>query len=93
MGHPGDAAKQLQLFPEGNIPLMMDRGGPAFEFAPPLTIRNSWKRAHNPTFSPMEDEIVAQLRRFENGEAFELKFAPTGQDDEMTVELSFEPLS
>jgi len=45
-----------------------------------------------PTFSPMADEIVVQLGRFESGEAFDLKFEPTGQDDEMTVELSFQPL-
>jgi len=91
-GAPGDAAKKLQLSPEGNIPLVMDEGGLGFEFAPLLTIRNRWESADIPTFSPMGDEIVVQLRRFESGEAFRLRFEPTGQDDEMTVELNFQPL-
>ena len=91
-GAPGDAAEKLQLSPEGNIPLVMDEGGLGFEFAPLLTIRNSWERADIPTFSPMGDDIVVQLGHFESGEAFSLKFEPTGQEDEMTVELSFQPL-
>jgi len=91
-GAPGDAAETLRLSPEGNIPLVMDEGGLGFEFAPLLTIRNSWETADIPTFSPMGEEIVVQLRHFESGEAFRLKFEPTGQEDEMTVELSFQPL-
>ena len=57
-----------------------------------LTIRNNWESADIPTFLPMGDEIVVQLSHFEGGQAFSLKFEPTGQDDEMTVELSFQPL-
>ena len=90
-GAPGDAAEKLQLSPEGNIPLMMDEGGLGFEFAPLLTIRNKWEKADVPTFSPMGEEIVVQLKHFEGGEAFKLKFELIGQEDEMTVELSFQP--
>jgi hypothetical protein len=92
-GAPGNAAEKLQLSPEGNIPLVMDKGGLGFEFAPLLTIRNRWEKADIPTFSPMAEEIVVQLGHFESGEAFRLEFEPTGQEDEMTVELSFQPLS
>ena len=60
--------------------------------APLLTIRNSWESADIPTVSPMGDEIVVQLGYFESGDAFRLKFESTGQDDEMSVELSFQPL-
>ncbi|MEA3341358.1 MAG: hypothetical protein U9R15_15445 [Chloroflexota bacterium] len=91
-GAPGDAAEKLQLSPEANIPLVMDEGGLGFEFAPLLTIRNNWESADIPTFSPMGEEIVVQPGHFESGEAFSLKFEPTGQEDEMTVELSFRPL-
>jgi hypothetical protein len=91
-GAPGGAAEKLQLSPEANIPLVMDEGGLGFEFAPLLTIHNSWERADIPTFSPMGEEIVVPLKHFESGEAFRLKFEPTGQEDEMTVELSFQPL-
>ena len=90
-GAPGDAAEKLQLSPEGNIPLMMDKDGLGFEFAPLLTIRNKWENADIPTFSPMGEEIVVQLDHFERGEAFSLEFELTGQEDEMTVELSFWP--
>jgi len=90
-GAPGDAAEKLLLSPEANIPLVMDEGGLGFEFAPLLTIRNRWENADIPTFSPMGEEIVVQLGHFESGEAFRLKFEPTGQEDEMTVELSFQP--
>jgi hypothetical protein len=90
-GAPGDAAEKLELSPEGNIPLVMDEGGLGFEFAPLLTIRNRWENADIPTFSPMGEEIVVPLGRFEPREAFRLKFEPTGQKDEMTVELSFQP--
>ncbi|HEY73270.1 MAG: hypothetical protein DRJ03_05520 [Chloroflexi bacterium] len=92
-GAPGDAAEKLQLSPEANIPLMMDEGGLGFEFAPLLTIRNRWESANIPTFSPLGKEIVVQLEHFESGEAFKLKFEPTGQEDNMTVELSFQPLA
>jgi hypothetical protein len=91
-GAPGDAAGKLELSPEGNIPLAMDEGGLGFEFAPLLTIRNRWENADIPTFSPMGEEIVVPLGHFEPGEAFKLKFEPAGQEDEMTVELSFQPL-
>ncbi|MEA3396048.1 MAG: hypothetical protein U9R05_01120 [Chloroflexota bacterium] len=90
-GAPGDAAQKLQLSPEGNIPLMMDEGGLGFEFAPLLTIRNRWENANIPTFSPMGEELLVPLEHFESGEAFSLKFEPAGQEDEMTVELSFQP--
>ena len=91
-GAPGDAAQKLQLSPEGHIPLVMDEGGLGFEFAPLLTIRNRWENANIPTFSPMGEELLVPLEHFESGEAFSLKFEPAGQEDEMTVELSFQPL-
>ncbi len=71
--------------------MMMDEDGLGFEFAPLLTIRNKWENADIPTFSPMGEEIVVQLDHFERGEAFSLEFELTGQEDEMTVELSFWP--
>ena len=89
-GAPGDAAEKLQLSPEGNIPLVMGEDGLGFEFAPLLTIRNRWERADIPTFTPMGEEIVVRLEHFESGEAFNLAFEPAGQE-EMTVELSFQP--
>ena len=90
-GAPGDAARQLQLSPEGNIPLVMDEGGVGFELAPLLTIKNRWERANIPTFSPMGEEILVPLDHFERGEPFQLTFEPEGQEDEMTVTLSFQP--
>ncbi|NOR83230.1 MAG: hypothetical protein GQ526_07020 [Ardenticatenales bacterium] len=91
-GAPGDAAKTLRLSPEANIPLVMDNNGLGFEFAPLLTIRNRWENADIPTFSPMGEEIVVQLGNFESGEAFRIRFEPAGQEEEMTVELTFRPL-
>ena len=91
-GAPGNATEKLQLSPEGNIPLMMDENGLGFEFAPLLTIRNKWENANIPTFSPMGKEIVVQLEHFESKEAFKLQFEPAGQEDKMTVKLSFQPL-
>ena len=91
-GAPGNAAATLQLSPEANIPLPMDENGIGFEFAPLLTIRNRWERANIPTFSPMGQEIVVPLAHLESGEAFTCEFAPAGQEDEMTVALSFQPL-
>jgi len=35
---------------------------------------------------------VVQLAHFERGEAFELEFEPAGQEEKMTVALSFQPL-
>ncbi|MCD4738946.1 MAG: hypothetical protein K8R89_06770 [Anaerolineae bacterium] len=92
-GAPGDAAQKLQLSPEGNIPLVMDEGGLGFEFAPLLTIRNRWENANIPVFSPMGEELLVPLEHFESGEAFKLEFEPTGQEDEMLVGLSFQPLT
>ncbi len=91
-GAPGNAAEKLQLSPEGNIPLVMDKDGLGFEFAPLLTIRNRWENANIPTFSPMGEEIMVQMAHFESGEAFSLEFEPSGQDDEMTIVLDFCPL-
>jgi len=91
-GAPGDAAAQLQLSPEANIPLVMDKNGLGFEFAPLLTIRNRWENANIPTFSPMGEEIVVPLAYFESGDAFRLSFEPAGQEEEMTVELTLRPL-
>ncbi|MBN2223880.1 MAG: hypothetical protein JW765_04310, partial [Deltaproteobacteria bacterium] len=89
-GAPGNAAATLQLSPEANIPLVMDENGVGFEFAPLLTIRNRWERAHIPTFSPMGQEIMVPLTHFEQ-ETFTCEFAPAGQEDEITVTLSFQP--
>jgi hypothetical protein len=91
-GAPGDAAENLQLSPEGNIPLVLDEGGLGFEFAPLLTIRNRWEKADIPTFTPMGEETVVPLEHFESGEAFRLEFEPAGQEEELTVTLSFQPL-
>jgi hypothetical protein len=91
-GAPADAAETLQLSPEGNIPLIMDEGILGFEFAPMLTIQNRWERAEIPTFVPMGDEIVVPLSRFERGETFRMEFTPSGQEEEMRVELRFEPV-
>jgi len=91
-GAPKDAAQKLQLSPEGNIPLIMDDGGLGFEFAPLLTIRNRWENAAIPTFSPMGEEIVVPLEHFEHGGAFTRTFEPKGQQDALTVALSFQPL-
>ena len=91
-GAPGDAAEKLQLSPEGNIPLVLDEGGLGFEFAPLLTIRNRWENADMPTFTPTGEEIVIPLEHFESGETFEREFEPDGQEEEMRVVLSFQPL-
>ena len=91
-GAPANAAETLQLSPEGNIPLVLDEDGLGFEFAPLLTIRNRWENADVPTFTPMGEEIVVPLKHFESGEAFRLEFEPAGQEEEMTVTLSFQPL-
>jgi hypothetical protein len=91
-GAPGDAAAQLQLSPEGNIPLAVNESGLSFEFAPLLTVRNRWERADIPTFTPMAQEIVVCLDRFESREAFHLEFEPAGQAEEMAITLSFQPL-
>jgi hypothetical protein len=90
-GAPRDAAEKLQLSPEGNIPLVMDECGVGFEFAPLLTIRNRWENADIPTFTPTGEDIVIPLERFENGETFRLEFEPTGQEETLTVALSFQP--
>ncbi len=91
-GAPGDAVETLQLSPEGNIPLVLNKGGLGFEFAPVLTIRNRWERADIPTFVPMGEEIVVPVSRFEGGEGFRMEFAPGGQEEPMRVVLRFEPL-
>ncbi|MFL7793607.1 MAG: hypothetical protein AB8I69_15805 [Anaerolineae bacterium] len=91
-GAPGDATEKLQLSPEGNIPLVLDKGGLGFEFAPLLTIRNRWENADIPTFTPMGEEIVVPLERFESGETFKLEFEPAGQEEKIKVALSFQPL-
>lgn len=92
-GAPQNAAKTLQLSPEGNIPLAMSEAGVSFEFAPLLTIRNRWDHAAIPTFTPMAEEIVVPVARFEGEQPFSLSFKPTGQDDEITITLGFEPLT
>ena len=91
-GAPTDAAEKLQLSPEGNIPLVMDEGGLGFEFAPLLTIRNRWENANIPTFSPMGEEIVVELGLFERQDTFQLNLEPSGQEEDMFMELSFQPL-
>ncbi|MEA3309604.1 MAG: hypothetical protein U9Q70_08865 [Chloroflexota bacterium] len=91
-GAPRDAAAKLQLSPEGNIPLAMSEDGLGFELAPMLTIRNKWENANIPTFSPLGKELVVSLEHFENGETFNLNFKPAEQEEELTVELSFQPL-
>ncbi len=91
-GAPKNATETLQLSPEGNIPLVMDEGRLGFEFAPLLTIRNQWENASIPTFTPMGEEIMVPLAHFESGEAFQLEFEPAGQDDALTVTLSFQIL-
>ena len=91
-GAPGDAADKLQLSPEGNIPLVMGEEGLGFELAPLLTIRSRWENADLPTFTPMGEEIVVPLQRFEAGKAFSLDVEVTNQDDPLAVTLSFEPL-
>jgi hypothetical protein len=90
-GTPGDAAEKLQLSPEGNIPLVLDEDGLGFEFAPLLMIRNRWENADIPTFTPMGEEVVVPLERFESGETFKLEFEPAGQEEKMKVALSFQP--
>lgn len=92
-GTPKDAAEQLQLSPEANIPLVLEESGIGFELAPLLTIRNQWENANIPTFSPMGDEIIVSLDHFETEDPFALQFEPAGQADEMVVELSFRPLA
>ena len=91
-GAPHDAAETLQLSPEGNIPLVMSENGIGFEFAPMLTIRNRWEKANIPTFVPMGEEIIVPIDHFDQAEAFGVVFEPQGQEDEMSVKLSFEPL-
>lgn len=90
-GAPADAAQDLQLSPEGNIPLVLDSGGLGFEFAPLLTIRNRWERANIPTFVPMGNEVVVPLDRFEPGEAFSLEFQPAGQEEDVRIALRLQP--
>ena len=91
-GAPRNAVETLQLSPEGNIPLVMNEDGIGFEFAPVLTIRNRWERADIPTFVPMGEEIIVPIDRFEQAEAFSVEFEPQEQEDQMSVELNFEPL-
>ncbi|MBN2391776.1 MAG: hypothetical protein JXR84_13705 [Anaerolineae bacterium] len=91
-GAPRNAAETLQLSPEGNIPLVMNEDGIGFEFAPMLTIRNRWERADIPTFVPMGEEIIVPIDHFEQAESFRVEFEPQEQEDEISVELSFEPL-
>jgi hypothetical protein len=91
-GAPRNAVETLQLSPEGHIPLVMDKDGLGFEFAPLLTIRNRWERAQIPTFVPMGEEVVVPLDHFERREAFRMEFEPQEQEEEMRVALSFEPL-
>jgi hypothetical protein len=91
-GAPGDAAEKLQLSPEGNIPLVLDEGSLGFEFAPLLTIRNRWETADIPAFTPMGEEVIVPLERFKSGGAFGLEFEPAGQEEEVKIKLSFQPL-
>jgi hypothetical protein len=91
-GAPRNAAETLQLSPEGNIPLVMNEDGIGFELAPMLTIRNRWEKADIPTFVPMGEEIIVPIDHFEQAKAFSVEFEPQGQEDEMSVELSFKPL-
>ena len=87
VGDPARIELELQLSPEGNIPLVLDSGGLGFEFAPLLTIRNRWERANIPSFVPMGNEVVVSLDRFEPGEAFSLEFQPSGQEEDVKIEL------
>ena len=87
-----DAAQTLQLSPQANIPLSMHEAGVSFEFAPMLTIRNSWERADIPTFAPMGDDIVVPITQFGTGEPFSMHFSPAGQEHQMSIDLSFERL-
>ena len=91
-GAPGNAAQELQLSPQANIPLTMDENGLGFELAPMLTIRNQWEHANLPTFTPMAAEIIVPIKKFNAGQAFKIKFEPTSQNDPMLVELSFKPI-
>jgi len=91
-GAPGDAVETLQLSPEGNIPVKLGEGGLGFELAPVMTIQNRWERADIPTFEPMGEEIVVPMSCFEEGEGFQQEFEPSGQEEEVRVELRFEPI-
>lgn len=91
-GAPGNAAQSLKLSPEANIPLVMNEAGIGFEFAPLLTIRNQWENASIPTFSPMGEETVVPLSEFESGDGFSIELYPAGQDDKVTIEISFRPI-
>jgi hypothetical protein len=92
-GAPGGAADLLQFSPEANIPLAMREDGLSLEFAPLLTIRNQWENAIIPTFSPMGDETVVPLSRFESGDHFSISFEPIGQEELISIELNFHPLT
>lgn len=92
-GAPKDAKDTLQLSPEANIPLVMNEDGLGFELAPLLTIRNQWENADLPTFVPTSQEIVVPLDRFAQGEKFDVRVEPTGQEDKLVVELTLSPLT
>jgi hypothetical protein len=91
-GAPPNAAAELQLSPEGNIPLAMGEGGLAFELAPVLTIRNRWENAEVPTFTPMAEELVVPLSDFDSAKGFSRQFEVSGQEEQIGVELAFNPL-
>ncbi len=88
-GAPGDAAKKVELSPEGNIPLAVKDGKLAFEFAPLLTIKNDWENADIPTFEPMADEVAVPLKSFDAGKAFSSTCSVSGQETALTIGLSF----
>jgi hypothetical protein len=88
-GAPANATETLKISPEAGIPLASHTGGLSFEFAPILTIRNQWEKADIPTFSPMGQEIVVPLERFEAQEPFSVKFVPAGQEYDVSIEMSF----
>jgi len=91
-GAPANAADLLQLSPEANIPLVMTEGGLSLEFAPILTIRNTWEYADVPTFSPMASDILVPLDHFLSGDPFSLTFTPSGQTEDVHLTLHFQPL-
>jgi len=91
-GAPGNAIDDLRLSPEGNIPLSLNDGYLNLEFAPALTIRNSWENASLPTFSPMAEEIQVPLSKFDKAAGFSDHFEPSNQEYQLMLDIHFEPL-
>lgn len=92
-GSPANASETLQLSPEANIPLVLHEGSLGFEFAPMLTIRNKWEHATIPVFSPMGEDVVVDLARFDRQEPFSVRLAPQGQEHKVSIELSLTPIA